>query len=121
MRRARRSPASWRRNAWVAIIATFALAITAVMACAKKPTVGANGVSSDDAIVYFASNLSDAQLYVDGRFVAPLLALKGGVAVDPGIHRFELRHDDYFSAYLELKLARAERKKVSLPLAQILP
>ena len=35
--------------------------------------------------------------------------------------RFELRHEDYFSSYLELTLAKAERKKVSMELAPILP
>jgi len=100
----------------IVLVAALALA-----GCKSGPTVGRNGVTSDDAIVYIQSNEKDAHLYVDGRFVAPLLALGGGVAVVPGTHRFELRHDDYFSAYLELQLARGERKKVSLRLAQILP
>ena len=103
-----------------ALVVTCAL-FGALGACTHKPSVGANGVSSDDAIVYLASNVRDAQVYVDGRFVAPLLALGGGVAVDPGTHRFELRHDDYFAAYLELRLKPAERKRVDLPLAAILP
>lgn len=85
------------------------------------PKVGPNGVSADDAIVKLASNVRDAQLYVDGRFVAPLTALRGGVAVAPGPHRFELRHDDYFSRYLELDLKRAERTSVSLDMAPVLP
>jgi len=41
--------------------------------------------------------------------------------VVPGTHRFELRHDDYFSSYLELTVARAERKSVAMELAPILP
>jgi hypothetical protein len=82
---------------------------------------GPNGVTSDDAIVYVQSNVRDAQVYIDGRFIAPLDALRGGIAVDPGTHRLELRREDYFSSYLELQLARAERKKVALDLAAILP
>jgi len=78
-------------------------------------------VTSNDAIVYVKSNVRDAQVFVDGRFVAPLNALGGGVAVDPGTHRFELRHEDYFSSYLELQVARAERKKVAMDMAAILP
>lgn len=101
--------------------ASFALALLVAGACKSGPTVGKNGVTSDDAIVYIQSNLADAHVYVDGRFVAPLLALGGGVAVVPGTHRFELRHDEFFSAYLELQLAKGERKKVSLPLAAVLP
>jgi hypothetical protein len=80
-----------------------------------------SGVTRDDAIIVFKSNVKDAQLFVDGRHVASLDALRGGVAVEPGTHRFELRHEDYFSSYLELKLARAERKKLTLDLAPILP
>jgi hypothetical protein len=85
------------------------------------PKVGPNGVSSSDAIVQVKSNVRDAQVFVDGRFVAPLSALGGGVAVEPGVHRFELRHDDYFSAYLEMKLARSERRNVAMDLAPVLP
>jgi hypothetical protein len=80
-----------------------------------------NGVTSNDAIVYIKSNVRDPQLYVDGRFVAPLDALRGGVAVEPGRHRIELRHDDYFSSYLELALARGERKRLTIEMAGILP
>lgn len=96
-----------------------ALVVMALAACGPK--VGPNGVTSEDAIVKFASNVRDAQVFVDGRFIAPLSALRGGVAVEPGTHRFELRHDDYFSRYLEVELHRAERKSVSLDMAPILP
>ena len=95
--------------------------LVAVLAACSGPKVAPNGVTRNDAIVVFRSNVRDAQVYVDGRFVAPLNAIGGGVAVEPGTHRFELRHDDYFSSYLELTLARAERKKVALELAPILP
>ena len=87
--------------------------------CGQK--VGPNGVSSSDAIVKVKSNVRDAQVFVDGRFVAPLSALRGGVAVEPGVHRFELRHDDFFSGYLELTLAKAERREVAIELAPMLP
>ena len=97
-----------------------ALVVLAVIAgCGPKVTK--TGVTRDDAIIVFKSNVRDAQLFVDGRHIASLDALGGGVAVEPGTHRFELRHEDYFSSYLELKLARAERKKLTLELAPILP
>jgi len=53
--------------------------------------------------------------------IAPLSALGNGVAVEPGLHRFELRHDDYFSSYLELALTRAERKRVAVEMSPLLP
>jgi hypothetical protein len=96
-----------------------ALAALAALACGPKP--GPRGASSNDAILYLKSNVRDAQLYIDGRFIAPLDALGGGVALSPGAHRLELRHEDYFSSYLELRLARAERKRLALDLAAILP
>ncbi len=100
---------------------TRALVVAGWLALACGPRIGPNGVTSDDAIVYLRCNVHDAQVYVDGRFVAPLDALGGGVAVEPGRHRLELRHEDYFSSYLELALGRAERKKLAVEMAAILP
>ena len=87
--------------------------------CGPKPAP--NGVAPSDAIVYVKSNVGDAQVFVDGRFVGPLAVVRGGIAVDPGKHRLELRHDDYFSRYVELDLRRAERKKLQLEMAPVLP
>ena len=95
--------------------------LLAIAVAACGPKVGPNGVTSDDAIVIVKSNVRDAQVYLDGRFVASLEALGGGVAVAPGMHRMELRHDDFFSGYLEMDLKRAERRKVTLALAPVLP
>jgi hypothetical protein len=100
---------------------TRTLAIASWLLIACGPKIGPTGVTSDDAIVYIKSNVRDAQVYIDGRFVAPLNALGGGVAVAAGTHRFELRHEDYFSSYLELRLGRAERSKIAMEMAAILP
>lgn len=96
-----------------------AFLVLLVGACGPKPVQ--TGVTREDAILSIKSNVRDAQVYVDGRFVTPLDAASGGIAVTPGTHRFELRHEDYFSSYLELTLAKAERRKVSMELAPILP
>lgn len=85
------------------------------------PNAPKHGVSPNDAIVYLKSNVGDAQVYVDGRFVGPINILHGGIAVDPGKHRVELRHDDYFSRYAELDLHRAEKKQLDLDMAPVLP
>ena len=95
-----------------------ALACIAI-ACGAR--AGRTRAGSDDAIVYVRSNVRDAQVYIDGKFIAPLSALGGGLAIEPGAHRVELRHEDYFSSYLELELARAERRKVAMDMAAILP
>jgi hypothetical protein len=95
--------------------------VTVAVLGACGPKAVQTGVTRDDAILSIRSNVRDAQVYVDGRFVTPLDAAGGGIAVTPGTHRFELRHEDYFSSYLELTLVKAERKKVSMELAPILP
>ena len=98
------------------------LAIIVILALAAcGPKIAPNGVSPDDAIVYVRSNVTDAQVYVDGKFVGPVVVLRGGMALEPGKHRVELRHDDYFSRYVELDLQRAENKRLELALAPVLP
>ena len=74
-----------------------------------------------DAVFYVKSNVPTAGLFVDGHFVGPVGGLKGGVAVVPGKHRLELRQDDYFSRYVELDLEKAERKRLEIELAPVLP
>lgn len=79
------------------------------------------GVTGEDAIFYIRSNVGDANVFVDGRFIGPVTVLRGGIAVDPGKHRLELRREDYFSRYVDLDLARAERRKLLITLAPVLP
>ncbi len=95
------------------------IAVLALAACGGRQKT--TGVSPEDAIFYIRSNVSDASVFVDGRFLGPVTVLKGGIAVEPGKHRLELRHDDYFSRYIDLDLARAERKKLLITLAPVLP
>jgi hypothetical protein len=100
-------------------VRALVLVLVLVAACGPKPHPGA--ISRSDAIVTLKSNVRDAQVFVNGRFVTYLYAAGGGIAVTPGVHRFELRHDDYFSSYLELDLQRAERRKVMMDMAPVLP
>lgn len=95
------------------------LVVSWLTACAHGGA--ANRVTSSTSIIYITSNVGDAQVYVDGRYIAPLDALRGGVAVAPGEHRVELRHDDYFSSYLEVQVARAARQKLAIDMAAMLP
>lgn len=97
------------------------LVLVLVLAPACGGAQAPHRASANDAIMYLTSNLPDAQVYVDGKFVGPVNLVKAGIAVDPGVHRVELRHDDYFSRYAELDLQRAEKKKLDLDLAPVLP
>jgi hypothetical protein len=94
-------------------------AIGGLAACGPKPSP--SRVKEGDAIFYIRSNVTNASVYVDGRFIGPVGILKGGLAIVPGKHRLEVRHEDYFSRYIELDLQRAERKKLEVTLAPILP
>lgn len=96
-----------------------ALLLVLIVGCGGRN--GPTRAPREDAVVVLKANVRDAQLYVDGRFVGPLDAIGGGVAVAPGVHRFELRHEEYFSTYLELTLAKSERKKLAVELAPVLP
>jgi hypothetical protein len=95
------------------------VAVAIVAGCHNQPAPGR--VAATDAVVVIKSNVRDAELFVDGHDVGPLVAVRSGVAVEPGWHRFELRHDDYFSSYLDLTLARAEHKKVAMDMSPVLP
>jgi hypothetical protein len=104
--------------------ATIGLAVAVVHmlgGCGGRQTTSSSGVDSDDAIMYVRANVRDANVFVDGRFVGPINVLRGGIAVEAGKHRVEVRRDDYFSRYLELDLKRAERRKLEITLAPVLP
>jgi len=95
-----------------------------VMLCALCACAGTQDPAhktANSAIVTVTSNLPDAQVYVDGRFVGAVSFVKAGMALDPGKHRLELRHDDYFSRFAELDLHKAEKRQLDLDLAPVLP
>jgi hypothetical protein len=94
------------------------LVVIALAACGHAP---ASRISADDAIFYVKTNVADAAVYVDGHYIGTSRYVGKGIAVNPGRHRLELRHDDYFSRYVQLELKRAERKNLDLTLAPILP
>lgn len=104
----------------------FAAAISVSLACAAITASACGGAqrgedSSRDAIVRINCNVPDASLFVDGRFLAPVSLVRGGIALSPGAHRLELRHDAYLGRFLELTLAPAERRTIDAQLFPILP
>jgi hypothetical protein len=108
-----------------ALRATAARCCIAAAICCASTACGSpqspRGVTADDAIVHITSNVRDADVYLDGRLLAPLSALGRGVAVEPGSHRLELRREEYFSSYLEFRVARGEHKTLAMAMAGILP
>jgi hypothetical protein len=117
-----RAPASPAHEAIERAGATWSrvLVFAALFACHATPR-GTARVAPGDAIVLVTANVADAQLYVDGKLVGPVASLRGGVAIDPGKHRVEVRADDHFSRYLELDLKKSEKKTIALELEPVLP
>lgn len=100
------------------VVAVASAALLAVAACGGASTPSS---SSRDAVVRITSNVAEASLFVDGRFLAPVGLVPGGVALSPGRHRLELRHEGYLARFIELELAPAERKQVDAQLFPVLP
>lgn len=78
-------------------------------------------VRSDQAVLEVSCPVADAVLWVDGRYLAQLRDLRGGVALPPGRHQIELHHDRHHAYYGEIVLRRGERRRIEVPLAEALP
>jgi hypothetical protein len=78
-------------------------------------------IAATDAIVRIRAEVEDASLWIDGRFIGAVGSLRGGVALHPGPHRLELRHEAYFVHYQELDLTPGQRLTLDVELAPLLP
>ena len=95
--------------------------VLAAAACGHGQRRSVLGADEDDAIVYVDSTVKDAGLWVDGRLIGGVGMLRGGVAIDAGTHRIEVKHDDYFAYYALLELKAGERRRLKVELAPVLP
>lgn len=93
-------------------------ALLTLAACTGVPR---RGPTPPDAVLTLTCNVREAALFVDGRYLAPVGLLRGGVALAPGRHRFELRHQDYLPRLWELDLAGAERRALTIELYPVPP
>lgn len=98
----------------------FALIVGVLVACGgsqspKQPALGG------DAVIKLDCAVAQAEVYVNDRQIGLCGDLRGGIALSPGVHRIEIRHDDYHTAYYELTVATAERKTLRVDLAPALP
>lgn len=94
-----------------------ALALAGCGHAANRPGAAEAG----DAVLLIESPVADAAVWVDGRFVAAVGALRGGVSLAAGAHRIELRHDEYVSRYVEVTLVAREQRHLAIDLAPSLP
>jgi len=75
--------------------------------------------SEKTALIEFDSPVGDAEVWLDGTFYPG--ALGRGLRVKPGPHRIEIRHDDYFTQYIEVDVAPGQHQRVKVDLAEVLP
>lgn len=94
-----------------------ALLVLLALAAACGGRAGA-GDSADRAVLVIESPVADAVLWVDGRYVAQLRDIRGGVRLPPGRHQIEVRHDRYHAYYGELTLRRDQRLRLTIELAE---
>lgn len=84
---------------------------------------GARAATDEEgrAVLLITCPVRDAVVWVDGRYVAQIRDLTGGLAVPPGRHQIELRHERYHATYEEVEVARGQRLRLDLALAEALP
>jgi hypothetical protein len=96
----------------------LAAALLAALGCggAQTPTD-----PDDRAVLRVTCPVADAVLWVDGRYVAQLRDIRGGVALPPGRHQIELRHDRHHAHYEQIELAVGQRFQLEIELAEAFP
>jgi hypothetical protein len=98
-----------------------ALILVALLAIGCGGRQGPPG-GDDNAIVVIRCDVEDASFWLDGRYIEEIGRIpRAGVSIKPGLHRLEIRHDDYFSHYSEIELAPRERRTLDVNLAPVLP
>lgn len=108
----------------VALVVALVVALLGIgvgTGCGARAAGGAAGVAPDDAIIQLRCNVPEAELWVNERYIGPVGALKGGVALSPGTHRVEARHAQHHAFYAELELRARERRTLDVDLAPRLP
>lgn len=104
-----------RQAAALALLATLGAS-----ACGRGRPADPNRVDRDDAIVYLEA-AAGAMVWIDGLEAGTVRQLRGGIALEPGAHRLELHQDGFHPHYQDLELAVAERRRLTIELAPVLP
>lgn len=126
MRASRRARSGADRRSVLSVLAALTL-MTSVVAvglaasgCGGAPATSTR-VDKNDAVLTIECEVRDAELWVDDRFISEIGRLRGGIALSPGDHRIELRHDDYHTHYAEITVVARERRALEISLAERLP
>ncbi len=97
------------------------LAMPTLPSCSTTGSGRRAAIPRGDAVIKFDCPVRDAELWVDDRFIAEIGHLGGGIALSPGAHRIEIRHDRYHAHYQEIAVKRRERRTLEVDLAERLP
>lgn len=95
--------------------AAAALLVAVALGCGGSRGQGGAG---NRAVLVIDSPVADAVLWVDGRYVAQLRDIRGGVRLSPGAHQIEVRHDSYHAYYVDLTLRPTQRLHLTVELAE---
>lgn len=93
------------------------LALAACLACGGSQKAS----RSDSALLFIKIAEPEASIWVDGTFVGEVSQAKGGVALEPGTHRIEIRHDRFHTHYREVTVTAKQRMTIDVELAEELP
>ena len=98
-----------------------AFAFTLIAGLASGCPGGGREASRDtgDAVIQFDCPVADAEVWVNGRYLAD--ALRRGISIAPGTHRIAVRHDRYHTFFAEVTVRKREHRVVEVRLAEILP
>lgn len=99
---------------------SVALAVALVASCGPSARPAGRAANPDAARLILTCPVADADVWVDGRYIAPCGALGRGLRLEPGERRLEVRHDDHHAFYAILDLAPRERRALTVDLAEIL-
>ena len=103
-----------RGLALLAAAAVVSLAAGACSPAARTPSRDAR------ALVQVDCPITDAMVWIDDTAVGEVRELRGGVAVRPGAHRIEIRHDRFHTRYFLVTLRQGEAHTVRVTMAELL-
>ncbi len=93
--------------------------VTILLLACSGPQRSPTRQDPDAAVISFDCPISDAEVWVDGRFFEE--GLRRGIAIGPGTYRIEIRHDRYHTFYAEVTVEKRARRVITVRLAEILP
>ena len=101
--------------------AAAALALALLVAACGGRSNAARDPARNDAVITVVTEVDDATVWVNDRHLGLVADLRAGIALAPGTHRIEIRHEDFHTRYLTLTLEARERRALDVELAPILP